>query len=938
LKGKRVAVCCYTVPRFDRDSGSRRLLDLIRFLQHAGCSVTFISAHELDGRHSRYMRHLQQIGVPVFQLPADPVEELILESRFDVAILTFWPVAELVGPLFRKLSPATRIVVDSVDLHFLRDARRFMETTGPELAPFDSDYGVQVVGELNAYANADLVLTVSHKEKQVLGDFLGEETPIRAVPDCEELEPSAIPMKDRRGILFIGSFYHTPNIPAAEFLCREILPRIDSKLLERHPVYLVGDGLNDTVRSIAEGKRHVNLVGWVPSVEPYLQQARVSILPLLYGAGTKRKLIQALMTGTPTVSTSFGTEGLSVIPGEDLLVADDADGLAAAVSRLLVDDQECERLASNGRTAVLETHSRAIAERAFVAAMQDALPLEPKRRKAASEDPMLFGQRMVYQETQRLRDALCEALTDLVSPGATVAVASGGSTELLRLGAFKPLPYLTRDGQGPAMTEDDLDDARRELDELISQGAELLLVPAPSMRWLEARPLLRQHLDAAYRIVLRDDEIGIAYALTPKPVAVPARLDAVAPTPRIGLVERRASDANGGQPTDDGRADGGGERVAGARLISFYLPQFHPIPENDRWWGEGFTEWTNVVKAEPLFPGHYQPHMPADFGFYDLRLPEVRAAQAEMAEAYGIHGFCYYHYWFHGKQLLEKPFDEVLKSGDPAFPFCLAWANEPWSRRWDGRPHDVLQHQSYSTADDVEHIRHLLPAFADERAITVDGKPVFIVYQGRDLPDPARTVDIWREEVDGAGLPGLYLMTVETGWDASWDATQVGFDAKILFNPQFSILDQVPTLFVGPETMRVYDYETAWRALLDAPRPGYKHYETVCARWDNSPRQGGNGVVLHRSTPEGYGEWLANAISRVLPAPEDERLVFLNAWNEWAEGAHLEPDQLYGRGYLEATRRALHGAGGTAPHGPGSETEAAADVGSLRVPSSPDGM
>jgi O-antigen biosynthesis protein len=371
------------------------------------------------------------------------------------------------------------------------------------------------------------------------------------------------------------------------------------------------------------------------------------------------------------------------------------------------------------------------------------------------------------------------------------------------------------------------------------------------------------------------------------------------------------------------------------RPIAFYLPQFHPIPENDRWWGEGFTEWTNVVKAEPLFPGHYQPHMPADLGFYDLRLPDVRDAQADLAEAYGIHGFCYYHYWFHGKRLLEKPFEQVLKSGEPSFPFCLCWANEPWSRRWDGRPHDVLQHQSYSTADDVEHIRWLLPALADPRAITIDGKPVFIVYQAQDLPEPARTVDIWREEVARAGLPGLYLMTVETGWDAGWDATKVGFDAKILFQPQFSVLDQVPTLFVGPETMRVYDYETAWRALVDPEPASYKRFETVCARWDNSPRQGANGVVLHRSTPEGYGEWLTTAISRVLREPEDQRIIFVNAWNEWAEGAHLEPDQLYGRGYLEATRRALHGAGGTAPHGPGSEQEPKAGLGGVTLRGGP---
>jgi lipopolysaccharide biosynthesis protein len=301
-----------------------------------------------------------------------------------------------------------------------------------------------------------------------------------------------------------------------------------------------------------------------------------------------------------------------------------------------------------------------------------------------------------------------------------------------------------------------------------------------------------------------------------------------------------------------------------------------------------------------------------------------------MAQAYGIHGFCYYHYWFHGKRLLQKPFEQVLESGEPSLPFCLCWANEPWSRRWDGRPHDVLQAQTYSTADDIEHIRSLLPALADQRAITIDGKAVFVIYQAQDLPDPARTVDIWREEVDRAGLPGLYLLTVETGWDAGWDATALGFDAKILFQPQFSVLDQVPTLFVGPETMRVYDYETAWRALADPEPAPYKRFETVCARWDNSPRQGANGVVLHRSTPEGYGEWLATAISRTADQPPDEQIVFVNAWNEWAEGAHLEPDQLYGRGYLEATRRALHGAGGTAPHGPGSEVGSGADPGLTR--------
>src|SRR5215472_10557960 len=166
-----------------------------------------------------------------------------------------------------------------------------------------------------------------------------------------------------------------------------------------------------------------------------------------------------------------------------------------------------------------------------------------------------------------------------------------------------------------------------------------------------------------------------------------------------------------------------------ARLIAFYLPQYHPIPENDAWWGRGFTEWTNVSRAQPLFPSHYQPQLPADLGFYDLRLPDVRCTQAELARTHGIHGFCYYHYWFQGKRLLGRPFEEVLASGEPDLPFCLCWANEPWSRRWNGRPDDVLQAQEYSLADDQAHIRWLLPALKDRRAIRIDGKPVFIVYQ-----------------------------------------------------------------------------------------------------------------------------------------------------------------------------------------------------------------
>lgn len=344
---------------------------------------------------------------------------------------------------------------------------------------------------------------------------------------------------------------------------------------------------------------------------------------------------------------------------------------------------------------------------------------------------------------------------------------------------------------------------------------------------------------------------------------------------------------------------------AAARLIAFYLPQFHPIPENDAWWGRGFTEWRNVGKARPLFDGHLQPQLPADLGFYDLRLAETRKAQADLARQYGIHGFCYYHYWFQGKRLLERPFGEVLASGEPDFPFCLCWANEPWSRRWDGSESDVLQSQGYAAEDDLAHIRWLLGPLSDSRAIRIDNRPVFMVYRADQLPEPARTTDIWRREAEKAGLPGLYLMAVETGWDAGWNATQVGFDAKVLFQPQFSILGNVPRLEVGPTKTRVFDYDSAWPVLASPPPVSYPRFDTVFPGWDNTPRRGEDSWVVHGNTPASYEEWLRLAVDRTLTRPPDQRIVFINAWNEWAEGAHLEPDRKHGRGFLEATQRVV---------------------------------
>lgn len=212
------------------------------------------------------------------------------------------------------------------------------------------------------------------------------------------------------------------------------------------------------------------------------------------------------------------------------------------------------------------------------------------------------------------------------------------------------------------------------------------------------------------------------------------------------------------------------------RAIAFYLPQFHPVPENDEWWGKGFTEWTNVTKAKPAFRNHYQPHLPSDLGFYDLRLPEIREQQAELARQYGIHGFCYYHYWFNGRRILERPLNEVLSSGNPDFPFCVCWANENWTRVWDGGEKELLLKQEYSLEDDRAHIRSLIDTLSDERYIRIDNKPLFLVYRTGLLPNPKMTSDVWREEAQKAGLADLYLVRVESHGDYT-DPADIGFDA-----------------------------------------------------------------------------------------------------------------------------------------------------------------
>lgn len=348
-----------------------------------------------------------------------------------------------------------------------------------------------------------------------------------------------------------------------------------------------------------------------------------------------------------------------------------------------------------------------------------------------------------------------------------------------------------------------------------------------------------------------------------------------------------------------------------ARVIAFYLPQYHLIPENDEWWGKGFTEWTNTAKAKPLFRDHYQPHIPADLGFYDLRVSETRIAQAEMAREYGIEGFCYYHYWFAGKRIIERPFNEVLESGQPDFPFCLCWANQTWTGIWHGAPNKILIEQTYPGWMDYEaNFNEMLKAFLDPRYMTVNGKPILVVYRPTEIPNLAEVADFWQELAVKAGLPGLFLIGMNH--DDNWDPRPHHFDAAILEKSPRKIkrtpwrypLRKLDQLLKGYQ-LTIYDYKDAMKHMLRKGKIDYLEFPCAFPNWDNSPRSKFNSLIFHGSTPELFREHIKQAIDIVIDNPSEQRLLFIKAWNEWAEGNHLEPDLKFGKQYLEVLRDEL---------------------------------
>ena len=351
---------------------------------------------------------------------------------------------------------------------------------------------------------------------------------------------------------------------------------------------------------------------------------------------------------------------------------------------------------------------------------------------------------------------------------------------------------------------------------------------------------------------------------------------------------------------------------AKVHLIAFYLPQFHPIPENDNWWGTGFTEWTNVTRAKPLFAGHRQPRLPSDLGFYDLRLPEARAAQAQLARRYGLAAFCYYYYWFNGKRILERPLNEVVASGEPDFPFLICWANEPWSCNWDGLSRDVLLPQTYEPGWTRRFASDIASMLRDRRYFRFDGEPMLLVYRIGHIPDARAAMRELRAELSKAGVPRVHLAAAWVWFpdddDLPADPNVLDLDAYYEIPPHWlpsQALQPTPPRLSEEFNGELYDYNstvTVALGKLDELIVGLRHRGVMTA-WDSTARKGSRAAVFHAATPTSFRRWLRGTIAHQSRQP-GERIVFINAWNEWAEGAYLEPDTDFGRGWLEAVASA----------------------------------
>lgn len=351
------------------------------------------------------------------------------------------------------------------------------------------------------------------------------------------------------------------------------------------------------------------------------------------------------------------------------------------------------------------------------------------------------------------------------------------------------------------------------------------------------------------------------------------------------------------------------------RIIAIHLPQFYPFKENDEWWGKGFTEWRNTSSAKPRFRGHYQPHIPGDLGYYDLRLHESRKAQQDLARQYGIYGFCYYHYWFNKKLIMEKPIEEMFKNKNETFPFMFCWANANWGRNWEGGNNVTLIEQHYSREDDIAHFNYLLPFLKDSRYIKIEGKPVIAIHCTQLMPDPESTVKLWKELARENGFE-LYFCRIESQGVIGKEHLTSSMDAAIEFQPfnmqgfwkKHNIIGRILRKMFGREIfatkLSYKDYVNyKCKRKLDQ---SYKLFPSIFPCWDNSPRRIGRPFLAFTgSTPELFKKWFKHVYCQFKPYSNEENLIFINAWNEWAEGCHLEPDIKYGLEFLESIKSVM---------------------------------
>jgi glycosyltransferase involved in cell wall biosynthesis len=471
---------------------------MIEFLLESGWTVAFVC--ENAPPDSRHLRLLRQRGVVTLVGFDGPFADLVEGGDFDLSIFAFWYIADRYADVVRRVSPRTRIVVESVDLHWLRGARRILGGLNGDQGSLDAKYGGDLVAELNAYAKADGVFTVSGKEAALVNDIVGNPTLAMSVPDCDETPRSNVPFKDRSGVLFVGNFRHTPNVDAISFLCEEILPLLPSRIRSRHPLWVVGNGFEGPVADLVQDCPGARLVGWVPFVEPYLHQARLSVVPLRYGAGTKRKLMQSLLAGTPSVTTPIGAEGMEVAHGKHLLVGEDAPSLAEGIERLLTDEELWSALAKAGRRRMLKYHSRSGARNRFLEAIRLLLSRPSKSKEAALE---LGISDRDHREAEL--GAFRKAVERAIPKDTSALVVSKGDPGLIDIPVRRARHFPMADDGGYAGYHPK--DSRAAVHHLAEarDDAEYLLLPPSSWWWLDYYEGFARHLGSRHERVWADD-------------------------------------------------------------------------------------------------------------------------------------------------------------------------------------------------------------------------------------------------------------------------------------------------------------------------------------------------------------------------------------------------------------------------------------------------